>query len=178
MALTTVPLPFGLREVKIAAMTAEGTYAASVALPSARIFSFSESEDFEELRGDDKVIAIRGKGPAVEWELEEGGISLDAYKILVGGAIVDTGTTPNQKRTYTKLATDARPYFKVEGRAISDSGGDFHVVLYKCRVDGDVEGAMNDGEFWITKASGKAVGASTDSKIYEFIQNETAAAIS
>jgi hypothetical protein len=173
MPLTTIPLPFGLRDVKVRPLTVEAA-GTSVDLPNARTFSFSEAEDFEELRGDDGVAAVRGLGAGVDWELENGGISFEAVKTMYGGTIAETGTTPAIKKTFTKLETDARPYFQVEGQAISDSGGDFHVLLYRCRCTGELSGEMADGSFWLTGASGRAIGRTSDRKIYDLIQNETA----
>lgn len=176
MPIGFIPIPFGLRDVKLRALTGEvaGT---SVDLPNARTLSFSEAEDFEELRGDDGVAAVRGLGAGVDWELEAGGISFEAVKIMYGGTITESGTTPAQKKTWTKLETDARPYFQVEGQAISDSGGDFHVLLYRCRCTGELSGEMADGSFWLTGASGRAIGRTSDRKIYDMVQNETALAI-
>lgn len=175
MPLTTIPLPFGLRDVKVRSLTGD-TPGTSVDLPNARTFSFSEAEDFEELRGDDGLVAVRGLGAAVDWELEGGGISLEAVKVMYGGNVAETGTTPNIKKTYSKVSTDARPYFQAEGQAISDSGGDFHVLLYKCRATGELSGELADGAFWLTGASGRAL-PNTAGKLYDMIQNETAAAI-
>lgn len=180
MALTTIPLPFGLRDVTIVPIKADGTLdtAAEVDLPYARVFSFKETEDFEELKGDDHTVASHGAGPIVEWELEGGGISLEAYKVIAGGAIVASGTTPNQKKTFTKKTTDSRPYFQVEGQAISDSGGDMHCVVYRCKADGDLEGSFENGSFMVTKCKGKGYGDPVQSDtLYEFVQNETATAI-
>jgi hypothetical protein len=176
MALATNVLPYGMRDIKLRPIDAAGTVGASTDLPAARTLSFSEAEDFEELRGDDQVVAIRGKGPSVEWELESGGISLDAYKIMAGGTNTTTGVTPNLVKTFNKKTTDARPYFQPEGQAISDSGGDFHVKLYKCRASDSLEGELSDGQFWLTSASGAAIGDGSNN-LYDFIQNETATAI-
>jgi hypothetical protein len=175
-------IPFGLRDVKLSPRNSDGTYGTSVDLPAARTMSFEESEDFEELTGDDKVVASRGKGPSVSWELEGGGISFAAYKVMAGGTITTTGTTPAIKMTYTKKVTDARPEFKAEGQAISDSGGDFHTVLYRCKASDSLKGSMEYGSFWLTGASGTAIAVpSTDltnaDKIYDFVGNETAVAI-
>ena len=182
MPLTNVPLPFGLRSVKIKPYTdaASTTMGTSIVLPYGRTFSFAEAEDFEELRGDDKLIAIRGKGAGVDWELESGGLSFEAMKGMYGGTITETGTTPAQKKSWQKKATDSRPYFQVEGQAISDSGGDVHCVLDRCRATGDLEGEMSDGSFWLSGASGRALPSFQSTRtdvIYEFVQNETATAI-
>lgn len=182
MPLTTIPLPYGLRDVKVTSYTdaaATTLGSTSTDLPYARTFSFSEAEDFEELRGDDKLVTTRGKGAGVDWDLEAGGLSLDALKIMAGGTITETGTTPAQKRVYTKKVTDTRPFFKVEGQAISDSGGDVHCVLDRCRVTGNVEGEFGDGAFWLTAAHGVALPSLISARVdtlYEFTQNETAVA--
>lgn len=182
MPLTTHPLPYGLRDVKITPYTdaAATTLGTSVDLPVGRTFSFSEAEEFTELRGDDKVVATRGQGSTVEFELESGGISLDAWKVLSGGTLTTTGTAPAQSKKLSKKSTDARPYFKVEGQIISDSGGDVHCVLPKCKITDSLEGEFSDGEFMLTNASGTAIGSTLTGQedvVYEMTQNETAVAI-
>lgn len=174
MPLTTIPLPFGLRDVKIKTMTAgTETLGASVDLPNARTFSFSETTDSEELRGDDGVVAVHDLGSGVDWELEGGGISLEAVAAMYGGTITSSGVAPNQIKSFTKLDNDIRPYFQAEGQAISDSGGDFHIVLYKCKATGELSGELADGSFWLTGASGRAIGRTSDRKLYSIVQNET-----
>lgn len=182
MALAT-PLPYGLRDVKLTPYTdgAGTTLGTPVDLPNARTFQFSETEEFQELRGDDKVVTTRGNGASVDWDLEAGGLSYEALRVLVGGTITETGTAGATKKTFTKKVTDARPFFKVEGQAISDSGGDVHCVLYRCRTTDKVEGEFKDGDFMLTKGSGTALSANLTGKedvIYEFVQNEVATAIS
>lgn len=182
MALTTTPLPYGLRDIKLTPYTdAAGTTlgSTSVDLPNARTLSFSESEAFEELRGDDRVVATHGNGAAVSWDLEAGGLPFEAFKIMAGGTIAETGTTPAQKKVFSKKVTDMRPYFRVEGQAISDSGGDVHVVLFRCKATGDLSGEFTDGSFFLTAASGVALAVPTGTnadKLYEFTQNEAVTA--
>ena len=173
MPLTVVPLPFGLRDVKIYPLTGE-TPGSGIDLPNARTFSFTEATDSEELRGDDGVVAIHELGSSVEWELEAGGLSFEAVKALFGGTITETGTTPAQKKIYAKNDTDTRPYVSVVGQVISDSGGDVHCVLHKAKASGELSGEFGDGQFFLTGASGRAIGRTTDRKMYEFRQNETA----
>ena len=177
--MSDLALPYGLRDTKLTAYTtgaADELEDSVIDQPNARTLSFSEAEDFEELRGDDKVVAIRGKGPSVEWEMESGGISLNAYAAMAGGTITTTGVSPDTVTTFRKKATDARPYFKAEGQAISDNGGDFHAVLYRCRASGSLEGEMSDGAFWLTSASGQALPSllpGSEDALYDFVINET-----
>ena len=182
MPLTVHALPFGLRDVQLKPVNAStGVAGTKVDLPVSRTFSFSESEDFEELKGDDTTAASHGAGPVVEWELESGGLNFEAFQVMAGGTITSTGTTPAQKKVFSKLATDSRPYFQAEGQAISDSGGDVHCVVYRCKADDKLEGEFGNGAFFLTSASGKGygdtVGTSPTNKLYDFVQNETAVAI-
>jgi hypothetical protein len=178
------PLPFGLRDVKLTPFTTDAatTYGTpSVDLPVARTFSFSETEEFEELKGDDTTAASHGAGPVIEWSLESGGLPFDAFKVMAGGTVTDSGATPAQIRVFSKLATDSRPYFKAEGQAISDSGGDVHGIVYRAKADGSLEGEFGNGAFFLTSASGKGYGSNVTAdlgKLYDFVQNETAVAIS
>lgn len=182
MALNTIPLPFGLRAVKVtpytdATATVLGT---GVALPYGRTLSFAEAEEFEQLRGDDKLIATHGAGPNVEWELESGGVSFEAGAVMYGGVVSTTGVTPNQIKKWRKKVTDQRPYFKIEGQVISDSGGDVHAVIYRAKATGNLTGEFADGQFFLTGASGiglpSLVVADLD-YVWDFVQNETATAI-
>lgn len=179
--MADLALPYGMRDVKLTPYTGDEVLGTAVDLPNARTFSFSEAEEFETLRGDDKVVAIRGAGASVAWDLEAGGISLAAYKVLAGGTVVISGVTPVTVQRYTKKVTDERPYFKVEGQAISDNGGDFHAIVWKCRTTGDLEGELSDGAFWLTAGSGEGLpptkAGATKDVLYEFINNETAVAI-
>lgn len=174
-------LPYGLRDVKLTPyLTATTLAPTSVDLPNSRTFSFEEAEEFEELRGDDKVVATVGKGASVSWELESGGIDLDAYQTMNGGTVTEGGVAPNSTKTYTKRTTDTRPEFKVEGQAISESGGDFHVVLYRAKATDSLSGELADGTFWLTSASGSALPSRIEASkdvLYEFIENDTATAI-
>lgn len=169
-------IPYGVRDLKVAPLTGE-TIDARVDLPNMQTLSFTESEEFEEMRGDDRVVTTRGSGPQCEWEIEAGGLSLEAVKVINGGTLVTTGLTPNIVKTYSKKANDARPFFYIEGQIISDSGGDVHVKIYRCRMDGELNGEFSDGEFFTTGVSGKGLARASDGAIYDIVHNETQTAI-
>jgi len=178
----TKALPYGLRDVKLTPLSTDQTSRAggAVDLPVSRTLSFSITEDFSDLRGDDRLVASRGNGSVAEWDLEAGGISLEAYAVMDGGVVTQTGVTPNIVKRYRKLITDSRPYFVIEGQAINDNGGDFHGIVYRAKADGSLDGTMADGEFMLTAASGKGYASLEPAYldvVYDFIQNETAVAI-
>lgn len=177
MALPVPALPYGIRDIKLRAIDSAGVVSGTeIDLPVGRTLSFEEGEDFEDLRGDDEVVATRGNGPVVNWELEAGGISLLAYKTMAGGTITASGVTPNLKEVYNKKTSDARPYFQIEGQSITDSGGDVHALIYKAKVTDTLSGEFTDGAFFLTSASGKGIGDASNN-LYDFIHNETEAAI-
>jgi hypothetical protein len=183
MALAEHALPFGLRDVKLRSIGANGALGTSTDLPASRTFSFTEAEEFTDLRGDDILQASRGQGPQINWSLEAGGISLDAYTVMAGGTVTESGMTPAIKRTLSKHGYATRPYFLAEGLAISDSGGDTHIVLYRCRATGDLAGELGDGAFYMTSASGVAypdpnnLDEDGNPKLYDIVLNETETAI-
>ena len=171
-------LPYGLRDIKVIPFTDQQleTLGTPVDLPNSQTFSFTEAEDFTELRGDDKLITSRGNGSHVEWELEAGGLSLESVKVMYGGVVTTSGTGATVVDTLRKKSLDARPFFRLEGQAISDSGGDVHCVVFRCRATDNLEGEFADGEFFITGASGTgfpSMSVSDDDVLYEFSQNAT-----
>lgn len=174
-------LPYGIRDIKLTPLTVGGTtLGTAVDLPNARTLSFEEAEEFEELRGDDQVVAVRGKGASVSWSLESGGISLEALVVLNGGTVTVTGVSPAGIKKYRKLVTDSRPEFQAEGQAMSESGGDFHTVLFRCKASENISGEFGDGAFFLTSAGGQALPGKTtgnEGALYDFVQNETATPI-
>lgn len=179
MALATPALPYGMRDIKITPFTtdANDTLGTPVDLPNARTLSFSETEEFTELRGDDKLVAIHGQGAQVEWELEAGGISLEAWKVLSGGTLGTTGTTPASVKSLVKTTEDVRPYFQITGKAISDSGGHVEIIIHRAKVNDSLEGEFTDGEFFLTSASGVGLGSLVEGnlgEIYTISHAETA----
>lgn len=177
-----VSLPYGLRAIKVTPFT-DNTYTAygtSVAFPNSRTLHFTEVAESSQLRGDDTVKATHESAPQVEWELEGGGISFEALRVMYGGTVAETGSAPNRIKTIHKTEDDSRPYFKIEGQIISDSGGDLHAVIYKAKATGDLDGTFQDQEFFLTGASGIGIGSNvvaTLRRVWSFVQNETATAI-
>lgn len=168
MALTGTIRSFGLRDLKLTPLPT-GT---QVDLPVAMTLSFKEALVSGEMHGDDSVQAIVAITDKVEWELEAGGISLEAIKVMTGRASTLASTTPNQTNTVLARAGDVMPYFKIYGKSVGDGIDDIHVKLYKCKLTDGLEGEWKDGEFYVQKCSGIAID--DGSKLYEIVQNETA----
>lgn len=175
-------LPYGMRDLKITPYAdAAGSVLSSevIDLPNMQTFTFSEQEEFQELRGDDRVVAIRGSGATVDWELEAGGYKLRVWEVMTGGVVTQTGIAPNRKWRLDKRSSDSRKYFLIEGMILSDSGGDMHAVVYRCRCNDAIEGQFADGEFFITNASGQGLPILDDVNdlLYTIELNETSSPI-
>lgn len=176
-------LPYGIRDCKLTPyLDAGGVTLGTVSydLPNMQTFSFSETEEFQELRGDDRIVTTRGQGAQVEWELESGGISIRCWSIFSGGQVIEAGVVPTRSTTLRKKGSDSRPYFRVEGQAISDSGGDVRTIVYRCRCNDTIEGEFADGEFFATSVSGLGLPLLDDTQdlLYDIIQNESKTVIS
>lgn len=170
------PLPFGARDLKVYPLTGETFPSTGIDLPNYQKLTFAEAEQYEEMRGDDALVSVHGKGPQVNWEIDAGGISLDVTKAFYGGTITESGVWNNGagtgKRVFTKRRTDQRPYVRFEGQAYSDSGGDFHTVLYRARATSDLTGTMDTNAFWVTGIKGEALPRLSDGSLYDLTQNE------
>ena len=177
-----VALPYGMRDIKVRGFT-DATYTAYTAfvdLPNIRSLAWNEVAESNTLRGDDEEIASHESAPAVEWEMESGGLPFEAIKVMYGGTIAETGVAPNRVKTYYKTTQDQRPYFYIEGQSISDSGGDVHPVIYRAKATGDLSGTFADQEFFMTGASGRGIGSkvvATVNRVWAFVQNETVTAV-
>ena len=174
-AMSPAKYPFGLRDVKIYPfLDQEGTVLADegVDLPAAQTFSFADSEDFTDLRGDDELLASHGNGAQVNWTLEAGGIALAAWAIFTGGQIIESGVAPNRTITLRKCSDDARPYFQVRGLAMNDNGGDTVGVVYRAKCNGDISGQFGEGTFFVSSADGIGMAIPGTKLLYDFIQHE------
>jgi len=82
--------PFGLRQVRL-------VYSSTVVdLPAAQELSFKERIASDELKGNDKIVDAVSISEAAEFEISDGGISLEAYAVLTGRSAVEAGSTPNR----------------------------------------------------------------------------------
>jgi len=173
---TQAKYPFGLKDCKVYPfLDQNGTALAEEGfdLPAIQTFSFADSEDYTDLRGDDVLLATHGNGAQVNWSLEAGGISLQTWAIFTGGQIIEAGVAPNRTITLRKCSDDVRPYFQVRGLAINDNSGDTVAVVYRAKCNGDISGQFGDGVFFVTSADGVGLPIPGTNLLYDFIQHES-----
>ena len=172
------PYPYGIRQIMLTPYTdAQGTILAdtSYPLPVAMTMGFSETEQFDELRGDDVLVAVHGRGAQVDWSLEAGGLPIKAWSIISGAIVLEEGVTPNRRVRLRKSADHQRPYFRTDGRAISESGGNVVGRIYRCKANGRLQADFRGGAFQTTNIDGVGLPLLGDAGrwLYEIIQNES-----
>ena len=174
-------LPYGVRDCKLTGyLDASGQVLGptSIDLPYMQTLNFSETEEFQEMRGDDKVITTRGRGSQVAWDLEAGGMSTQVWAQLSGGDVIERGLAPYREVEIQKRATQQRPWFRIDGRIVSDSGGDVLVRIYRCRANDNIQANFADGEFTTTSVSGVGYPLldETNDLLYSIFRREEGAA--
>ena len=96
-----------------------------VQLPVAQTLEFEERMTSGELPGDDVLAAIAANTNGVTWKLKNGGIPLDAYALMTGRTVSETGSTPNVVRTLEGGGDGLRmPYFDIYGKSLGDAADD------------------------------------------------------
>lgn len=174
--------PYGLRQLMLTPYSdAQGSILANTSypLPAAMTMAFSETEQFDELRGDDILIAVHGRGPQVDWSLEAGGLPIKAWSIVSGALVIEEGVAPTRRTRVLKSGDDQRPYFRIDGRAISDSGGSVVGRIYRAKANGRLQADLRGGAFQTTNIDGIGIPLLGDAGrwLYELIQNETDVAL-
>jgi len=163
--------PFGLRGIKLVNLAGD----AAVDLPAAMTLGFKPRLVSGEMRGNDIVQALVAIEDAVEWSLEAGGISLEAWALMTGRTVDESGTTPNRTNTLNIAGGTVYPYFKIYGKSVGENAtDDIHVKLYKCKLTEPLDGNFSDGEFYVTSCSGLALPDGVNG-VADIVQNETAA---
>lgn len=181
-APVTDGLPYGVRDVKLTQyLDALGMVLGptSVDLPFIQTLNFTEAEEFSELRGDDKLITTRGRGSQVNWDLESGGLPIAAWAVFTGGSVIERGLEPDREIELQKKATQSRPWFRIDGKIISDSDGDVLVRIYRCRANGDITANFTDGEFQTSAVTGVGYPLLDDTNdlLYSIFRRETSKAL-
>jgi hypothetical protein len=131
---------FGAKDIKLSPLTADpsggsATYGTSIDVPGAKSLEISGNIDTKALRGDNQLLDQFSVLQDVAVKLSFAKTSLDILAALLGGAVVDAGTTPAQKSTWSLTGASAPKYVKIEGATPVDgvdfTGGDAHFVIYK-----------------------------------------------
>lgn len=158
---------FGLKEIKFVSMDNETV----VDLPVSRKLMFRERVISAELPGDDAIQSLHTVPVACDWELEHGGLPLEAYALATGRTVTETGSTPNQENVL-QANLSSYPYFQIFGKVIDDADGDMHCHIAKAKLTESPEGTFEYGQFYTISFKGSGL-AGASGYTFQFAQNET-----
>ncbi len=186
MPLSHTSKIFAVVDAKIAAVTADPsggttTYGTLTDVPGIKSVSIGGDVSTVELRGDNQLLDANSTLTSVTLEFEYAKLNLDALDILVGGAVVDAGTTPNQTATYSLLGTDTLGYFRFVAKTPTGGAdsvtGDVQFELFKCILTGFPEIGMAEEDYQTFTVSALAVPRLSDSKWLRVASQETQTAL-
>lgn len=179
MALSDMTGTYGVRDCKIIPITADTedgvTYGEIIDIPGIQSIEFNPTFVEDELLGDDDVLDVYSKISNWEFSIKYAKLSFNALAAFTGGSVNDSGSTPNQLKTFSQEKTDKPGYFKLIGKSAYSTdnySGDLHVVFYKCKIT-DLGNTLQSayGEF---TGAGKAISRVYDGKIFDLLCHETA----
>lgn len=141
MPLSHITKVFAVQQCRVAKMltdpaAAPTTYGATMPVVGTKAVKVTGTVTTVDLRGDNTLLDSDSMLQAVLVELDFAKLSLDVVVALLGGAVVDAGTTPNQTSTYTLASPPAFNYVKLEARSMSADpvAGDFHILFPKIKL--------------------------------------------
>jgi hypothetical protein len=107
-------------------------------------------------------------------------MATEVWAVLSGGDVIERGLPPYREIEVRKRGTQTRPWFRIDGKIISDSGGDVLVRIYRCRANDTLTANFADGEFTTTAVSGVGYPLLDDTNdlLYSIFRRETSSALS
>lgn len=186
MARDGVLTLFNIDDAKISRLTADTasalTYANAKDVPGITKIGIKPVYLNKELKGDAKILDTYSKCEKITVSVSHAQISLDVLEVLTGGTNTDSGTTPNEKRTFTLKGAHLPNFFKLEGQIKymggPDAGGsgDSHHILKKGKCTSwEVE--FQNEEYAIVSFEADFFPTINDDIILELVENETTVAI-
>lgn len=139
MAASHETILYDVHDFKVYDLTADtapsATYGAGVDVFGIADVSLDPEIKTAELKGDARIIAMKGRTDRLKVKATYGKLSLDVLAIVLGGTTTDPDTDTAQ---WDLVGTNSLPYFKAEFKVqdVDEDLGDLHVVLYKCKVSG------------------------------------------
>jgi hypothetical protein len=186
MPLSHVSKVFAVKDAKVRKMTADPsggttTLAASVDVPGIKTVTISGDLNTAELRGDNTRLDYQSVLAGISVEFEYAKLAVDILPVVLGGAVVDSGTTPNQLTTFGLTSLNAGfSFFEFEAQAFAADtiGGDATIKLYKCILDSFPDGlGMAEEDYMTFTMSAQALPRLSDNKWLDVVLRETAVAL-
>lgn len=177
--------PFNVDDLKISKLLTDpeggsATYDAPIDCPGIQSISFEPDFLEKELMGDAQVLDTYSKMRFITGQVKHGRISLPLLAVLTGGALSNSGSTPNTQKKLTLNQANIPGFFKMEAVVEylggDDNDGDYHTVFLKTKMTKfSIEHQGED--YAIVSFDFKAIPQRATGDVVELIENETAVAI-
>ena len=185
MPLAHVSKLFGTKDAKIAKMTADpaggpAVYASSIDVPGIKSVVLGGDIEVKELRGDHSLLDSDSTLTNITVTFNYAKLNLDAIAVMLGGAVADSGSTPNQIAKWSLLGTDGLfSNFKFSAQIYSSdfAGGDAIIELYKCKISSFPEMGTEEEDYQLFSQAATVVPRLADSKWIDISFRETTAAL-
>lgn len=181
---------YGISDMRIAKMTADptggaATYAASVDVIGVKKMMVTGAVGTKSLRGDNTLLDVESTLNGLSAVVDYAKFNWDVLNILLGGAVVDSGSTPNQISNFRllggapPLAPSLPNFFKIEAKAVDVdyAGGDCHIILWKCKIDAFPQLGFNEEDYELFNFGVQCAPRVADGFWMDVNYNETLAAI-
>ncbi len=143
---------FGLYDVKVALMNADGSYGAAVDVDSARVFVVRLNTVNGTLEGDDEITDAHARAISANLELEFGGpVQFDVLAAITGKSSHVYAEGMANQATLISFDNFNFPYFAVCGRSDQTIAGDDHVYLPKVKIMEGFEVSFQYGQYSIPR---------------------------
>jgi hypothetical protein len=136
----------------------------------------------KELYGDAQILDTYSKLRKITGSVKHAMLSFPVLAIITGGAVTDTGITPNEVGTFNWLGANLPPFWHLEctvnyqGGLDAGGTGDFHFVIHKGKMTNfEIEA---QGEDYATVSFDfEGIPCKNNDKVMSLVENETAVAL-
>lgn len=180
---------FAVQDAKVAKMLTDvsggsATYATSVDVPGIKTVTISGSIESKTLRGDNALLDRDAVISEVSASVEHAKLSLDVLAVMLGGSVVDSGTTPNMVGTYSIVGGSTAPskpaYFRLEAVSVSADtvGGNVKFALPKAILDSMPDMGLAEEDYQTSSFDVQTMPLlATGNKWLDIVFSETAAVL-
>lgn len=171
-------LPYGLTDLVIEPLDATFTpvTAAGVKMLNGQTIDVAFSEDQTDEEGYGQVVGTVYAATKADVTLHAAGTDLDALAAITGGTVASAGSSPNIVQTLDiGVVSQARPYCRVTGRALGNTGGDVWMRVNAVRFSLP-DGGLDHKAFNETEIKGTAIAptaGSASGKIMSRVHHQT-----
>ena len=176
---------YGTKDAKIAKLLTDpsggsATYGTSIDVPGIKSVVLGGDIEVKELRGDNVLLDTDSSLSNITVTFNYAKLQLDALAVMLGGAVADSGVTPNQIAKWSLLGTDTLfANFKFSAQVFSTDfpGGDAIIELYKCKISSFPEMGTEEEDYQLLSQDATVVPRLADAKWLDISFRETTAAL-